>query len=95
MTDYLNAESLIALLTLTALEVVLGIDNVIFIAIQAGNLAGCCKREIFPTWNDKFLSGCCCSWMVRLFFLVGVIMSLASREQSWVVNPLNWLESAF
>ena len=28
-------------------------------------------------------------------FLVGVIMSLASREQSWVVNPLNWLESAF
>ena len=38
MSEYLTVESLIALLTLTALEVVLGIDNIIFIAIQAGNL---------------------------------------------------------
>ena len=35
---YLTVESLIALVTLTALEIVLGIDNIIFIAIQAGNL---------------------------------------------------------
>jgi len=38
MTDYLTTESLMALLTLTSLEVVLGIDNVIFIAILAGKL---------------------------------------------------------
>ena len=38
MTEYLTVEHLIALLTLTALEVVLGIDNIIFIAIQAGHL---------------------------------------------------------
>ncbi len=38
MTEYLTVECLIALLTLTALEVVLGIDNIIFIAIQAGHL---------------------------------------------------------
>jgi predicted tellurium resistance membrane protein TerC len=38
MAEYLNVQSLIALLTLTALEIVLGIDNVIFIAIKAGNL---------------------------------------------------------
>jgi len=33
-----NPESWIALLTLTVLEIVLGIDNVIFISILAGKL---------------------------------------------------------
>ena len=33
MDEYLNGASLVALLTLTSLEMVLGIDNVIFIAI--------------------------------------------------------------
>ena len=37
-TTLLSASGLIALLTLTALEIVLGIDNVIFIAILAGRL---------------------------------------------------------
>jgi predicted tellurium resistance membrane protein TerC len=39
MLDWLlNAEALIAIVTLTSLELVLGIDNVIFIAILAGRL---------------------------------------------------------
>lgn len=38
MMEFLSPEALIALLTLTSLEVVLGIDNVIFIAILAGRL---------------------------------------------------------
>jgi predicted tellurium resistance membrane protein TerC len=38
MQEYLNGESLAALLTLTSLELVLGIDNVIFIAILCGRL---------------------------------------------------------
>lgn len=38
MGEYLNGESLAALLTLTSLELVLGIDNVIFIAILCGRL---------------------------------------------------------
>lgn len=36
--DWLNAESLVALVTLIALELVLGVDNVIFISILAGKL---------------------------------------------------------
>ena len=36
----LSVESLVALLTLTALEIILGIDNVIFVAVLAGKLAG-------------------------------------------------------
>jgi predicted tellurium resistance membrane protein TerC len=38
MEGLLTTENLIALLTLTSLEIVLGIDNVIFIAILAGKL---------------------------------------------------------
>ncbi|MBM4076230.1 MAG: TerC family protein, partial [Planctomycetes bacterium] len=37
-SEYLNVDSLTALVTLTALEIVLGIDNIIFIAIQANHL---------------------------------------------------------
>lgn len=38
MAEYLTVETLIAFVTLTALEIVLGIDNIIFIAIQSGHL---------------------------------------------------------
>ena len=38
MAELLTAENLIALLTLTALEIVLGIDNVIFLTILADKL---------------------------------------------------------
>lgn len=38
MSEYLNFETLLAFLTLTILEIVLGIDNIIFIAIQSGHL---------------------------------------------------------
>jgi predicted tellurium resistance membrane protein TerC len=38
MADLFTSENLVALVTLTALEIVLGIDNVIFIAILSGKL---------------------------------------------------------
>ncbi len=38
MTGILNPEALIALVTLTVLEIVLGIDNIVFISIMAGRL---------------------------------------------------------
>jgi predicted tellurium resistance membrane protein TerC len=40
MESFLNPTALIALLTLTALEVILGIDNIVFISILAGKLPG-------------------------------------------------------
>jgi predicted tellurium resistance membrane protein TerC len=40
MSWLLNPSSLVALVTLTALEVVLGIDNIVFISILAGRLRG-------------------------------------------------------
>jgi predicted tellurium resistance membrane protein TerC len=39
MTELLNANSLIALATLSVLEIVLGIDNVVFLAILSGKLS--------------------------------------------------------
>jgi predicted tellurium resistance membrane protein TerC len=39
MLDLLSLENLIALLSLTGLEIVLGIDNIVFIAILTGKLA--------------------------------------------------------
>src|SRR5688500_18404599 len=38
MEDLINPQHLVSLLTLTALEIVLGIDNVIFISILSGKL---------------------------------------------------------
>ncbi|MCS7034823.1 MAG: hypothetical protein NZ561_12645, partial [Phycisphaerae bacterium] len=38
LTSLWSAEALIALITLAALEIVLGIDNIVFIAILAGKL---------------------------------------------------------
>jgi len=38
VTDLVTADTLMALVTLTALEIVLGIDNIIFISIQASKL---------------------------------------------------------
>jgi len=38
MMEFLTTEALAALLTLTALEIVLGIDNIVFIAILSGKL---------------------------------------------------------
>ena len=38
MTELLSAENLIALLTLSLLEIVLGIDNIVFLSILTGKL---------------------------------------------------------
>lgn len=38
MTEIFNAENLIALLTLTSLEIILGIDNLVFLSILTGRL---------------------------------------------------------
>ena len=42
--SFLTADGLVALVTLTAMEIVLGIDNVVFIAILTGRLPG--RRQV-------------------------------------------------
>ena len=61
--NWLSAETLIALATLTFLEIVLGVDNIIFISILSGKLpppqqprpaASACSWRWAP-------ASCCCS----------------------------------
>ncbi len=76
MTELLTIEALAAFAALTALEVVLGIDNVIFIAILAGKLPPE-QRDRARTWG---LSLAVVS-RVLLVLMIGVIMRL---DQPWL-----------
>jgi predicted tellurium resistance membrane protein TerC len=70
-----NPESWIALLTLTVLEIVLGIDNIIFISILAGKLA--------PEQRDRARK---VGLFLAMFIRIGLLASLA-----WIArltNPL-------
>ena len=52
MTEIFQAENLVALLTLVLLEIVLGIDNVIFIAILSGKLPQNQQAKARSTGSD-------------------------------------------
>lgn len=75
MTEILTAENLLALLTLTLLEVVLGIDNIVFLSILTGKLPAD-QRPRARRWG-LFLA---------MFIRIGLLLAL-----SWVmrlVDPL-------
>ena len=61
-----NPESLIALLTLTVLEIVLGIDNIIFISILAGKLP---KEQ----QNKARLTGLGLAMITRILLLFSIV----------------------
>ncbi len=54
MADIFTAEHMIALLTLVTLEIVLGIDNVIFIAILSGKLPEHSTRSPGPHHHGRW-----------------------------------------
>jgi predicted tellurium resistance membrane protein TerC len=61
-----NPESLIALLTLTVLEIVLGIDNIIFISILSGKLP---KEQ----QNKARLTGLGLAMITRILLLISIV----------------------
>jgi predicted tellurium resistance membrane protein TerC len=66
-----NPEIWIGLLTLTVLEIVLGIDNIVFISILAGKLPPAQQAKARQTGLSlalitRVLLLCCLAWMVRL-----------------------------
>ena len=61
-----NPESLIALLTLTVLEIVLGIDNIIFISILSGKLP---KEQ----QNKARLTGLALAMISRILLLFSIV----------------------
>jgi len=71
MDAFLTADGLIALFTLTLLEVVLGIDNVIFISILAGKLPAAQQERarrvgLMGAMGMRILLLMSIAWIVRL-----------------------------
>lgn len=71
MTDLFTLENLIALLTLTSLEVVLGIDNIVFLAILSGRLPKERQRAarqigLLLAMGMRILLLLCIKWIVGL-----------------------------
>ena len=69
--DWLNAEILIALATLTFLEIVLGVDNIIFISILSGKLPpaqqpGARRLGLLLAMGTRILLLFSLSWVVKL-----------------------------
>lgn len=85
MEIFLHADTWIALLTLTFLEIVLGIDNIIFISIVAGKLPEEQQKKA------RFI-GLALALAVRVLLLLGItwligltepVLTISSFELSW------------
>ncbi len=78
MEIFLHSEAWIALLTLAFLEVVLGIDNIIFISIVTGKI---------PQEKQKFARnlGLFLALIFRIFLLLGITYIIGSNKPLFVV----------
>ncbi|MDH4404334.1 MAG: TerC family protein [Flavobacterium sp.] len=82
MEVFLNPSAWIALLTLTFLEIVLGIDNIIFISIATGKLPE--EKRKKATQIGLFLA-----MFLRIALLLGISVLIAMKE-SWITINLSW-----
>ncbi len=80
MSELLTVNSLMALLTLAALEIVLGIDNVVFIAILSGKLP--------PAHRQKArVTGLALAAVGRILLLFGIAWIITLEETSLFTVP--------
>jgi len=80
---FLNPNAWIALLTLTFLEIVLGIDNIIFISITTGKLPQNKRKK--ATKIGMFLA-----MFMRIALLFGISLLIAMKKP-WVTFDLGWM----
>ncbi len=86
MTEILsNPNAWIALFTLTFLEIVLGIDNIIFISIATGKLPA--EQRKRATKIGMFLA-----MFMRIVLLLGITVLIAMKEP-WLSFHLSWLSA--
>lgn len=85
MEVFLNPNAWIALLTLTFLEIVLGIDNIIFISIATGKLPQ--EKRKKATKIGMFLA-----MFMRIALLLGISVLIAMKE-AWFSIHLDWLSA--
>ncbi|MFZ9673760.1 MAG: TerC family protein [Flavobacteriaceae bacterium] len=80
---FASADAWIALLTLTFLEIVLGIDNIIFISIAAGKLSGKAKAKAINI-------GLLLAMVNRIILLFGISV-LTSLKTAWFHIDWGWI----
>ncbi|MDX1830229.1 MAG: TerC family protein [Lutibacter sp.] len=84
MEIFLQANTWIALLTLTFLEIVLGIDNIIFISIAASKLP---KNQV----NKASKIGLFLAMIFRIIMLLGISYLISLKHPFYTIN-LSWLK---
>lgn len=82
MEVFLNPDAWIALLTLTFLEIVLGIDNIIFISIVTGKLEEKDRKK--ATQIGLFLA-----MFMRIAFLFGITLLIAMKTALFTID-IRW-----
>jgi predicted tellurium resistance membrane protein TerC len=87
MPDWGHPEVWVSLLTITFLEIVLGIDNIIFISIASNRLP---KQERRKATN----LGLILAMALRIVLLFGISYLIAMQE-SWVTIDLSWFKAGF
>jgi len=87
MEVFLNPDAWVALLTLTFLEIVLGIDNIIFISIVTGKL---------PVENRKKATqiGLFLAMFMRIGLLFGITLLIAMKEPFFSID-WGWFSANF
>ena len=85
MEVFLNPDAWIALLTLTFLEIVLGIDNIIFISIATGKLPA--EKRKKATKLGMFLA-----MFMRIALLFGINLLIQMKEP-WFHIDLSWFSA--
>ena len=83
MEVFLNPDAWIALLTLTFLEIILGIDNIIFISIVTGKLPP--EKRKRATKIGMFLA-----MFMRIALLFGINLLIQMKEP-WFYIDLSWI----
>ena len=80
-----SADSWIALVTLTFLEIILGIDNIIFISIVTGKL---------PEENRKKATrlGLFIAMFMRIALLFGITLLIAMKK-AWIIIDWGWFKA--
>jgi len=85
MELFLQADTWVALLTLTFLEIILGIDNIIFISITAGKLPQKSQKKAINI-------GLLLAMIFRILLLLGVSYLIAMKDPFFSFN-LSWLKA--
>lgn len=87
MEVFLNPDAWVALLTLTFLEIILGIDNIIFISIVTGKLPP--EKRKKATQIGLFLA-----MFMRIALLFGITLLIAMKEP-WFSVDWGWFSAHF